>query len=164
MKKIFLLLSIVGVFGLTGCSNDDDVDYDTYPEIFEVDNVNFTQSGDYQILVPLNPKILSTDVVLVYRLSGANDLGNDIWEPIPTSYDLPEGSLKYFFDFSQDDVVIYLDADFDPILRQDFSLNQIFRIVLVPGYVAENLDNNDFDTVMSAIKEANGSTEIKTIK
>ncbi len=37
-----------------------------------------------------------SDVVLVYRLTGANDLGNDIWEPNPTSYDLPEGSLRYY--------------------------------------------------------------------
>lgn len=167
MKKIFLLLSIVSVFGLTSCNNDDDnVDFDTYPEVFEVDNVNFTAAANYQVLVPLNPKILPNDVVLVYRLSGANQLGNDIWEPIPTTYNLDEGQLDYNFDFSQNEVVIYLDTTFDPMLRQDFSLNQIFRIVLVPGYVAQNLDSNNYDVVMSALKAGNGSKEIEiqTIK
>lgn len=165
MKKIFLLLSIVGVFGLTSCESDDDLDYDTYPEIFEVDNVNFIASGNFEAIIPLDPPIYSTDVVMVYRLSGVNNFGNDIWEPIPTTYNLNEGQLDYNFDFSQDDVVIYLDATFDPMLRQDFSLNQVFRIVLVPGYVAENLNSNDYDTVMSAVKDANnGSVQIKTIK
>lgn len=170
MKKIFLLLSIVSVFGLTSCNNDDNVDYvdyDTYPEVFETDPVNFIRDADglYAVTVPLNPKILASDVVLVYRLAGTNNLGNDIWEPIPTDYDLDQGTLKYYFDFSQDEVVIYLVSSFDPVLRTDFSRNQYFRIVLVPGYVAQNLDTNNYDAVMSAIKEANnGSVQIKTIK
>ncbi|MFD2602036.1 hypothetical protein [Flavobacterium suzhouense] len=166
MKKIFLLLSIVSVFGLTSCNNDDNgnyTDYDTYPEVFEVDNVNFVASGNYQALVPLNPKIYSSDVVLVYRLSGTNQLGNDIWEPIPTTYNLPQGQLNYNFDFSQDEVVIYLDATFDPIERQDFSLNQVFRIVLVPGWVAQNLDSNNYDVVMSALKNQKGAVQIEKL-
>ncbi len=168
MKKIFLLLSIVSVFGLTGCNNDDDIvtgDGDTYPEVFEVTNINFIASGEFQVVIPLDPVIYSSDVVLVYRLAGTNNFGNDIWEPIPTTYNLAEGELNYNFDFSQDDVVIYLDATFDPMLRQDFSLNQVFRIVLVPGYVAQNLDTNNYDAVMSAVKDANnGTVSIKTIK
>jgi hypothetical protein len=166
MKKIFLLLSVVSVFGLTSCGSDD-IGPDTFPEVFEVNNVNFTANGDFQALVPLNPKIYSSDVVLVYRLAGANQLGSDIWEPIPTTYNLPEGQLDYNFDFSQDEVVIYLDTTFDPMLRQDFSLNQVFRIVLVPGYVAENLDSKNYDVVMSALKDANGSKgeiQIQTLK
>lgn len=168
MKKIFLLLSIVSVFGLTSCNNDDDVDYDTYPEVFETNPaVNFLPDADniYSVTVPLNPKIYPSDVVLVYRLAGTNNLGNDIWEPIPTDYDLDQGTLKYYFDFSQDDVVIYLVSSFDPAIRPDFSRNQIFRIALVPGYVAQNVDTNNYDAVMSAIKEVNnGSVQIKTIK
>ena len=162
MKKIFLLLSIVSVLGLTSCGSDD-IGPDTYPEVFEVDNVNFIESGDFQALIPLEPKIYSTDVVLVYRLAGTNQLGNDIWEPIPTTYNLPQGQLDYNFDFSQDDVVIYLDAEFDPMLRQDFSLNQVFRIVLVPGWMSKDLNTKDYDAVMSAVKEQKGSVEIQMI-
>lgn len=162
MKKIFLLLSIVSVFGLTACSSDDDVDFDTIPEVFETNPpVNFTAAGNYQVTVPLIPKILASDVVSVYRLSGANNLGNDIWEPIPTTYNLPQGTLNYNFDFSQDEVVIYLDATFDPMARQDFSLNQIFRIVLIPGYIAQDLDTNNYDAVMSAINQGNGGKQIE---
>lgn len=162
MKKIFLLLSIVSVLGLTSCGSDD-IGPDTYPEVFEVDNVNFIASGDFQALIPLEPKIYSTDVVLVYRLAGTNQLGSDIWEPIPTTYNLPEGQLDYNFDFSQDDVVLYLDTTFDPMLRQDFSLNQVFRIVLVPAWMAKDLNTNDYDAVMSAVKDQKGSVEIQMI-
>jgi len=170
MKKIFLLLSIVTVLGLTGCSKDDDnrVDNDTYSEVFEPDPINFLPdvNGDYTVVVPLNPKIYSSDVVLVYRLSGTNNLGNDIWEPIPTDYNLSQGGLSYYFDFSQDDVAIYLQASFDPALRPDFSRNQIFRIVIVPGYFSKTIDVNNYDAVMSALAEKKGvdSIEIKTIK
>lgn len=162
MKKIFLLLSIVSVFGLTACSSDDDVDFDTIPEVFETNPpVNFTAAGNYQVTVPLIPKILASDVVSVYRLAGTNDIGNDVWKPLPATYFLPQGTLDYTFDFSQDDVVIYLDATFDPMARQDFSLNQIFRIVLIPGYIAQDLDTNNYDAVMSAIKQGNGGKQVE---
>lgn len=164
MKKIFLLLSIVSVFGLTSCNNDDDIIVEQRPEVFEPAAINFLASGNYTVTVPLNPTIGYNETILIYRLSGSNNFGNDIWEPIPTTYNLQEGTLNYFFDFSMDDIVIYLDADFDPSLRPDFSLGQIFRVVILPGYVADNLNTNDYDTVMSAVKQAGGSAEIKTIK
>lgn len=167
MKKIFLLLSIVSIFGLTACSNDDDhVDRDTYPETFETKPITFIESqpGVSEVVVPLVPKILASDVVLVYRLSGVNNLGNDIWEPIPTSYDLTQGRLNFNFDFSQDDVVIYLNTNFSFSLRPDFTTNQIFKIALVPGFVAKDLKSNDYDTVMNALEKAKGKVEIETIK
>ncbi len=165
MRKIFLLLSVVGTLAFTSCDNDDDVVYidnDTISEVFEVDNVNFVETGDYTVTIPLNPKIYSSDVVLVYRLSGVDPLGDDIWEQVPTTYFLPEGELNFFTDFSVNSVAIYLDAEFDPLLRQDFSLNQVFRIAIVPGYFSDTVDVNDFDAVMSALN-AGGTHEIKVI-
>ncbi len=134
MKKILLLFTAAGLLSLTGCNNDDDVDNDTIAEVFEVDNVTFTSAGNYAVTIPLTPNIYTTDMVLVYRLSGT-DNGNDVWEPIPTSYNFDDGThLNYYFDFSIDKVVLYLQADFDPNLEPGFSQNQVFRIMIVPGY------------------------------
>ncbi|AWH86638.1 hypothetical protein HYN59_16660 [Flavobacterium album] len=164
MKKIFLLLTtVIGTLAFTSCTNNDDrVDNDTISEVFEVDNVNFTATGNFRVTVPLNPSIYSSDVILLYRLSGSTSNGKDIWEPVPTSYTFNAGTaneenLKYFFDFSQDDITIYLEADFDPLTRQDFSLNQVFRVAIVPGYFSQTVNTNDFDAVMSAISAQNGS-------
>jgi len=168
MKKIFLLLGAVSTLALTSCDWDDDhthdyVDHDTISEVFEVDNVNFTAAGDFTATIPLDPEIYSSDVVLVYRLSDTDPLGADIWEMIPTTYNLPEGSLSYFTDFSVNSVAIYLDSTFDPLARPDFSLDQIFRIVIVPGYFSENVDTSNYNAVMSALEQQNGPIEIETL-
>ncbi len=168
MKKIFLLLSIIGTLTLSGCSvNDDDggyVDNDTISEVFFVDNVNFTAPGDFQAIIPLSPKIFASDVILVYRFTGVNALGNDIYEMLPTTYFLDEGELNFFFDHSVDDVVLYLESDFDPMLRQDFSLNQSFKIVIVPGYFSSTVDVSNHDAVMSALKDLNGGVSMPVEK
>jgi hypothetical protein len=163
MKKILLLFSAVGMLTLTGCNNDDNGDSDTISEVFEVDNVNFIESGDFTVTIPLEPKIYSSDVVLVYRLSGSDPQGADIWEQIPTTYFLDEGELNFFTDFSVNSVAIYLDSTFDPMLRQDFSLNQVFRIAIVPGYFSNTIDTSDYNAVMSALSEKNGEVTIESI-
>lgn len=172
MKKIFLLLSIVSVFGLTSCNNDDDVDYDTYPEVFDTPPVTFSpNNGRYEAIVPLNPNILSTDVVTVYRRTVDN--GTTVWEPIPTTLYIPNVNnpnvdleVDYNFNFTTTDVLLYMQATLDLATTPQYTQNQIFRIVLIPGYVAKNLDTNNYNAVMSAIKEANNGTpvQIKTIK
>ncbi|MCW4468522.1 hypothetical protein OGH69_06075 [Flavobacterium sp. MFBS3-15] len=167
MKKIFLLLSIIGTFTFSSCTvNDDDGhDNDTISEVFIVDNVNFIASGDFQAIIPLNPKIYASDVILVYRWAGVNALGSDIWEPIPTSYSFDNGDeLKYFFDYSVDDVVVYLESNFDPMLRQDFSLNQSIKIAIVPGYFSTTVDTSNHDAVMSALKDLNGGVSMPVEK
>ncbi|MFL9844383.1 hypothetical protein [Flavobacterium rhizosphaerae] len=157
MKKILLLFATISLFSLTACSNDDD-NNNYYPgtdirsEVFEVDHVNFTANGDYTVTIPLNPRINNEDVILVYRLSGS-DQGNDIWEQIPTTYPLAEGTVNYYTDFSVNSVSIYFDADFDAMLRQDFSLDQVFRIVIIPGYFSQTLDTSNYDAVMSALQQ-----------
>ncbi|WP_294822467.1 hypothetical protein [uncultured Flavobacterium sp.] len=166
MKKIFLLLSIIGTLTLTSCNTDDDrQDNDTISEVFIIDNVNFLASGNYEVLIPLEPKIYASDIILVYRFTGVNALGNDIWEPIPTSYNFDNGDqLKYFFDHSVDDVMVYLESNFDPMLRQDFSLNQSIKIVIVPGYFSNTVDVNNHDAVMSALNELNGGAAMNVEK
>ncbi|QYJ68161.1 hypothetical protein [Flavobacterium litorale] len=161
MKRIFLLLSVVSTLVFTSCNNDDDIiDTDTISEVFEVPNVNFIADGDFTVTIPLEPQIFTSDVVLVYRLSGTDPLGDDIWEQIPTTYFLDEGTLDYFTDFSRNSVSIYLDAEFDPLLRQDFSLNQVFRIVIVPGFFSNSVDVSDYDAVMNALNTSGNGVQV----
>lgn len=85
MKKILTLFAVVGLMAFSSCSNNDDVDNDTISEVYEVSNVNFTATNDYNPLIPLNPAIFSSDMVLLYRLSGV-DNGEDVWKLTPETY------------------------------------------------------------------------------
>ena len=95
MKRITILLAIVGIFSLQGCTTNDDtayVDNDTISEVFEVNNVSFNSLNAYSRGVDLVPAIYSSDMVLVYRLSGIFQ-GQDVWKLLPESYYLPDGTL-----------------------------------------------------------------------
>jgi len=89
MKRIFLLLAMVGMTAFQSCSDDDtadQIDTDTIAEVFEINqNTTFNAGNDYTISYPLIPQIYSSDMILVYRLSG-DDGGNDVWEALPQTY------------------------------------------------------------------------------
>lgn len=153
MKKILLLFTLTGLLTLTGCNNDDDVVVaNTSNETFEVGPINFTQAGNYTAYYPLNPRIGNSDVVLVYRLAGVDSSTNeDIWEPMPATYDLDSGTIKYNTDFSVSSIAFYLDANFDVnVLAQQYSLNQYFRIVILKGFdnSANRVDFRDYNSVV----------------
>ena len=156
MKKILLLFTALGMFSLTGCNKDDDrTDNDTYSEVFEVDNVNFTTTNTVNsISIPLDPVIYTSDVILVYRLSGT-DSGKDVWEPLPTTYNFTnDDKLSYYFDFSIDKVVVYLESNFSLVSQSAFTQNQVFRVVIVPGYFSKTtkagIDYRDYNAVIKA--------------
>jgi hypothetical protein len=170
MKKILLLFAAVGLFSVASCTTEehyDTQDTDTIAEVFNVTGVNFYQdsNGDATVTVPLTPAIFNSDMILLYRNSGTVG-GQPRWEPIPSSYSLAQGSLEYFYDFTINDVVIYLVTNFNPDLRTDFSRNQTFRVVIVPGFLsnksAATVDTSDYNAVVKAygINENN----IKDIK
>ena len=173
MKKILLLFTALGALTLSSCSNDDDnvavVDggTDTIAEVFEVNNVNFAPDvdGNYQITVPLDPVIFGNDVVLVYRLTGSDPQGNDVWSLTPNFVYNNFGEVRYTSDFSLNSVAIYLDSDYlitqTPALLQ----NQVFRIVIVPGSTngqakAAKVDFKDYTAVIKhyGINDSNVKT------
>lgn len=167
MKKIFLLLSIVSVFGLTGCSSDDDnVDYDTIAAVTE-HTVNMTYNsttGKYNGLVTFTTPMYDSDVVLVYRLTDDGE-GFTVWQQIPRTIYMGADEVDYDFNFTADDVLLTVDANFDLATAPQFTQGQTFRIVQVPGYFASTVDTNDFEAVMSALSEKQGKTvQIETIK
>nr|WP_294922116.1 hypothetical protein [uncultured Flavobacterium sp.] len=123
----------------SSCSDDDnDVDNDTISYVFEVDNMDFNKTADSEIYVDFASRIYTGDVVLVYRYDGADpQTGRDIWIPLPDSHYYDNGSLyfAYKFDFTQDNFRIYTQGfglNANPI-PNNFAIDQIFRIVIVPG-------------------------------
>ncbi|MGV3461037.1 MAG: hypothetical protein ACO1N9_11365 [Flavobacterium sp.] len=154
MKKIFLFITVASTAFFASCSNDDDVntDYDTYPESFDITNVDFTAGNNYSYLVPLDPPIFNSDVVLVYRRTV--DDGFSVWQSIPRTLYLDAGDeIDYDFNFTADDVSIFMGSNFDLALAPEFTQNQTFRIVLVPAFVAQNIDTDNYDAVMSALQD-----------
>lgn len=166
MKKIFLLLSIVSVFGLTACSNDDDVDHDTISENFER-TFNFTRNnatGKYSVLFPLDPVIYDSDVVLVYRVA-PDDEGFITKQLIPRTLYLPgEQEVDYDFNFTSKDILFTIDATFDLATTPQYTQNQTFRIVIVPGYFSKTVNLDNYDAVMSALEKEKEKKVIETVK
>lgn len=170
MKKILTLFAVVGLFAFTGCSNnDDDVDYDTISGVFDVPNVSFTSENDYSKSVP-NPSAYASDVILVYRSAGVETNGNRIWKLLPETYFTDDRGLDftYTFQFSRDYIDIFMDGyDLDGV-NSSYRLNQVFRIVIVPGdFLGTNKTVNkaDYSDYNAVIKKYNiNDKNVKELK
>ena len=160
MKKLFLLLAVVAGMTFTqSCEGPEGpqgpTGYSAEAEVFEIRNVNFLNdgSGFYGIIYDLNPAILNSDMILVYRLSGVTDGGLDIWETIPKTIYFDNGQeLDYNFDFTTNDISIYLSYTDQSVLTPTFIQNQVFRVVIVPGYLTNKVGATDYNSVKKALK------------
>ena len=162
MKKITLVLVLIGMIMLNSCTVNDDngsaIDNDTISEVFELKNVNFDADGNNQFSIyrTLNPQIFASDVILIYRLSGIIDTNTPIWQSIPRTLYLNQGELDYDFDFSMEDFTIYAGGTYDLTLTPNLLQSQTFRIVIVPGFfsnkTAKNIDLSDYNAVVKAFK------------
>ena len=153
MKKIITLLAVIGMFSLQGCSTpNDNVDNNTISTVYETKSVSFLPTG-YAIRYTFPGAIYSSDMVLVYRLTGTSN-GNDLWEFLPETHYFSDGTrnFSYNFDFTRNDVQIYLEGNNLSTLDAAYRLNQIFRIVVVPGSFAATLNTKDYVGVMAALK------------
>lgn len=145
------------MMGLQSCVREEVVvqdtnDQDTISEVFEVTR-SFSAGNNYSSLVTLNPAIYDSDVVLVYLLWDT-DGGTPIWRLMPQTVQLNEGDLQYNYDFTPYDVNLFMSsADFDlSILGSQWTQNQTFRIVIVPGYFSKMaIDYKNYDEVMTKL-------------
>ena len=153
MKKIITLLAVIGMFSLQSCTTtNDNVDNDTISTVYETKSVSFLPTG-YAIRYTFPGAIYSSDMVLVYRLTGTSN-GNDLWEFLPETHYFSDGTrnFSYNFDFTRNDVQIYLEGNNLSTLDAAYRLNQIFRIVVVPGSFAATLNTRNYVSVMAALK------------
>ena len=157
MKRIILLLAIVGTFAFQGCSGPEGpqgaTGYSAEAEVFEV-TASFSASNNFESLVTLNPAILNSDMVLVYRLFDVVN-GADVWRSLPQTVYLPQGELDDNFDFTKYYFNILLDSNFDlTTLSASWAQNQVFRVVIIPGYLTNRnskaIDFNDYNAVVKA--------------
>lgn len=158
MKKITLLLAFIGMITLQSCTVNevnDQNDSDTISEVFEYNtNVNFTSGNGYSVELTFPYTIYTSDMVLVYRLTGT-DAGRDVWKLLPETYYFDDGTLNFGYrnDFTNINAVVTLFGYDLPGLSTDYRLNQVFRVVVIPGYFSNRtsttVDFSDYNTVKS---------------
>ncbi|SHH18116.1 hypothetical protein [Flavobacterium defluvii] len=170
MKKILTLFAVVGLMAFTSCEGPEGPpgqDGSIPAEVYEVSNVNFTNTNNYNPVIALSPAILPSDMVLVYRLSGV-DNGRDVWKLLPENYYLADGTLDFGFDydFTISDVSIYMIGNDLGGVVSSFRLNQVIRIVIVPGYLTgKSVNKPDYSNYNEVIKRYNiNDNNIKKIK
>lgn len=156
MKTTYTLLIALSFILFQSCTIEDNTEYidnDTISEAFEI-TTSFNSTNGYSKLVTLNPAIFNSDVVLVYRLSGVTTQGNDIWKLLPEMYFFNDGTLDfgYKFDFTKNDVRIFMVGNELQTVVSEYKTNQVFRIVIVPAYFSKTVDITNINAVLSALK------------
>jgi hypothetical protein len=159
MKKIITLLAVIGMFGFQSCEGPQGPpgipgEDGLIAEVYELQNKNFSfnsQDG-YFIYEKLQPNILASDQILIYRLTGTINSNTPIWQLIPRTIYLDNGEeLDYDFDFSKEDFTIYAGGTYNLALTPEFLNNQTFRIVIIPGYFSKIVDVNNYNEVVGAL-------------
>lgn len=169
MKKLISLPILLLLVILTSCRNDDDNNFvdtntDTIGQTFEVGNIDFVTTDGFQanvnVVVPNSISVFSSDVPLVFVLdpilTAAN--GVDVFEPLPRTFFFDNGGFaQYRFNFIFDeqtgifDLDLILESDDFDSLGNDFTQNQVFRIVIVPSEFAQTHSTDDLGTVLSEL-------------
>jgi len=166
MKKIFLLLTAFAGMALTqSCEGDagpqgpqGEQGTALVSDVYEITNVNFVNDGsDYYGIVYQFPQIYEGDMVLAYRLKGSTTGGADIWESLPKTYYFLSGELEYNFDFTRSDISIYLDQSSNSVLTPAYTQNQVFRVVIVPGDLANKMTSTKYEDVVQMLKLSDNS-------
>jgi hypothetical protein len=153
MKRILLMLAISVTFLFQGCTKNEEIKADLLAEVFEV-TASFTAANNYSKLITLNPPIYNSDMVLVYRLFDVIN-GQSVWRQLPQAVYLIQGELDYNFDFTKNDINIFLESNFNlNTLGTAWAQNQVFRVVIIPGYLSNKntkaIDFNDYNAVVKA--------------
>jgi hypothetical protein len=150
---IFLALFAISCEGPMGPAGFDGLD-GADAEIgrtYEVDNVNFSV-GANTVRFTFPENIIDGDAVLVYRLEGVD--GNlDIWEPLPTATIFFDGGgfLQYRFNYTLGDVDIIIESDDLASVGNEFTRNQVFRIVVLPSNLIIGLDTSNMYNLLDQL-------------
>lgn len=165
MKNInTLILALFGMFVFQACEgpqgpqgpqgNDGADGITVVSEVFEVE-VDFNAANNYAQIFSFDPVIFDSDVVLSFVL-WETDGQTPIWRAMPqTAYFQEGGILVYNYDFTSSDFSLFLDGNINlSTLGPDWTDNQLFRVVVLPGdFAAANarLDLTDYNAVTTML-------------
>ncbi|WP_282165407.1 collagen-like protein [Cellulophaga baltica] len=165
MFSIVLFVSCSGSDGVNGANGLDGLDGEDgiNAQVFEVDGVNFDYEANNNWFATrltfndfTNFEILESDAILVYRFDGEVDLSDgpaNNWSLIPQNFFVNQGTIQYTFAHNFVDMDLFIDGNFDmTTLSDDFTQNQFFRIVILPGdFLSSKLDKSNMAAVLNAI-------------
>ena len=164
MKKIMILFAVVGMAIFSSCEGPEGPEGPPglIGSVIEITDVSFTVSNGFSIIQNFNT-IYDSDMILVYRLSGVSN-GVDIWSLVPETHYFDDGTrnFNYDFEFTKSSVNIFMGGNDLGTVSNDFRLNQVFRIVIVPADFINAVDKNNYDAVMSTLKMS--ESQIKKIE
>ncbi len=160
VAAVFILGACEGPVGPVGPPGEDG--YNFLGTTFEFTG-NFTNANGYQLLFNFQDNGFDpyeSDVILAYILWTSED-GLDYWRPLPqTTYFQSGAILMYNFDFTGDisndrvvDMSVFLDGDVDfSTLPSDYTLNQTFRVVVVPSDFLSlaDVDQNNLNSILNS--------------
>jgi hypothetical protein len=156
MRKISTLFAVIGMILISSCEGPQgppgfDGQDGLIAEVFEV-TTSFNSANNFSKVVVLTPTIFASDVVLVYRLVNVFQ-GQDVWKLLPDTYYFNDGTrdFSYDFDFTISDVNIYMVGNNLETVADQFRLNQVLRIVIVPGSFSAAINKNSYTDVMAAL-------------
>jgi hypothetical protein len=158
MKRIILFTSVFALL-LTACTGDqgppgfdgfDGQDGGIFvASAFEI-VIDFNEDEDYQFIEPYGFEVFPSDVTLVY-IEWETDNGEPIWRLLTQTEYFDDGILVYNYDFTQQDVRIFLDGTIDfNTLDNVWTQNQAFRVVVIPADNVDGLDLSNLDVIMQA--------------
>lgn len=162
MKNInLLILALFGMLVFQACEGPQgpqgipgEPGVNIVSEVFEVE-VDFIAEENYSETLLFDPPIIESDVVLAFvmwELEGESP----VWRALPqTAYFNGGGILVYNYDFTSSNFRFFLDGNVDfATLDSDWTDNQLFRVVVVPGDFASanaRIDLTNYDAVTQAL-------------
>lgn len=172
MKKIITLFAVVvGLFAVSSCEGPEgppgfdgiDAEIGTVYENIAPNYYDFV-SPDYAVRFNFPTPIFDSDVVLVYRFDGVDSGNRQVWQALPETYYLSNGTRDFSFKyvFTENYVNIYLDGNNRSTITADYRLDQIFRIVVVPAAFASSVDTSNYNEVMNTLKIS--ENQVKKVK
>ncbi|PIQ20268.1 MAG: hypothetical protein COW65_15985 [Cytophagales bacterium CG18_big_fil_WC_8_21_14_2_50_42_9] len=87
-----------------------------------------------------SPTVGDNDAVLVYMYGGPDEENNDTWSPLPETFFVTDGLVKFTFNHSNTFLEIFMDANFDLTNITTYDGIYSFRVVIIPGLKLRTAD------------------------